>query len=189
MPVWLAPVVAGGLGFLGGYVLDQLFGDGDYTPREMFISTGTSMIGGGLLRPVGQTLGRTVKYGKNLADDIYRAGAVTYDEIIAAGYIMAPMVSKPARIEVAGGIVAGYVYDYATRQSPDVRSERNASDVTSGGTPSGYKKPRRQFGKRNGKVVETRIYCSPGFELVKYKGKFYCRRKGSGGPGKLASSK
>lgn len=139
MPVWLAPVVAGGLGFLGGYVLDQVFGDGDYTPREMAISTGTSMIGGGLLKPIGQTLGRTVKYGKNLADDVYRAGAVTYDEIIAAGYILAPMVSKPARIEIVGGIVAGYVYDIATRQSPDVRSEQNASDVTSGGTSSGKK--------------------------------------------------
>ena len=142
------------------------------------------MIGGGLFKPIGQTLGRTVKYGKNLADDIYRAGAVTYDEIIAAGYIMAPMVSKPARIEIIGGIVAGYVYDLATRQSPDVSSERNATDVTSGGTSSGKKQTNvaqkriSDMISREGFSTTERKICGKGYSLVKRRGRWTCVRDG-----------
>ena len=142
------------------------------------------MIGGGLLKPIGQTLGRTVKYGKNLADDIYRVGAVTYDEIIAAGYILAPMVSKPARIEIIGGIVAGYVYDLATRQSPDSRSERNASDVGSGGNRPQTMKPMLsdssiRWNLKNGYSMHatTEHACGLGYRLVKRKGKYVCVKK------------
>ena len=189
MPAFLAPLIGAAGGVALGYILDHFFGDSDYTGREMFVDSATGALGGGLIRPLTSVGTRFGKVVRHYGDDAYKVGASAVDDLIVAGYISAPMISRPARMEFIGGAVAGLVYDIAHSKSPDVRSEQNASDVTSGGTPSGYKKPRRQFGKHNGKVVETRIYCSPGFELVKYKGKFYCRRKGSGGPGKLASSK
>ena len=40
-------------------------------------------------------------------------------------------------MELLAGTAASLVYDIAYGKSPDVRSERNASDVTSGGTSSG----------------------------------------------------
>ena len=103
----------------------------------MFVSTATSVIGGGLLRPVGQTLSRFGKVVRNYGDDVYKVGASFTDDLIVAGYITAPMVSRPARMEFIGGAVAGLVYDIAYGKSPDVSSEQNATDVTSGGTSSG----------------------------------------------------
>ncbi len=40
-------------------------------------------------------------------------------------------------MELLAGTAASLVYDIAYGKSPDVRSEQNASDVTSGGTSSG----------------------------------------------------
>ena len=139
MPAPIAIGFAGLLGLGGGYILDQVFGDGDYTPREMFISTTTSMIGGGLLRPIGQTLSRGGRVLGTISDDVYKVGASAFDDIITAGYIFAPLVSKPARRELIGGIVAGLVYDIAFGKSSGSSSEQNGTHVGPGGTSSGGK--------------------------------------------------
>ena len=184
MPAPIAVGIAGLLGLAAGYVIDQVFGDGDYTPREMFISTATSMIGGGLLRPIGQTLSRGGRVLGSIGDDAYKVGASAYDDIITAGYILAPMVSKPARRELIGGIAAGFVYDIAYGQSSGSSSEQNGTHVGPGGKPSGYKQPSKHYRKYDGKVRKSKLSCPEGYTLVLVKGKPLCRPNGSRLPGK-----
>ena len=150
----------------------------------MFVSTATSVIGGGLLRPVGQTLSRFGKVVRNYGDDVYKVGASFTDDLIVAGYITAPMVSRPVRMEIIGGAIAGLVYDIAYGKSPDVRSERNASDVTSGGTSSGEKPMLSDSTIRwmlqnqpYSRDAITEHACGVGYRLVKRKGKFVCVKK------------
>ena len=137
MPAFLAPLIGAAGGVALGYTLDHFFGDSDYTGREMFVDSATGALGGGLIRPLTSVVTRGGKVVRHYGDDAYKVGASAVDDLIVAGYITAPMVSRPARMEFIGGAVAGLVYDIATRKSPDVSSERNATDVTSGGTSSG----------------------------------------------------
>ena len=64
-------------------------------------------------------------------------------------------------------------------KSPDVRSERNASDVTSGGTSSGKKsrgstiKPTKFVDSRG----ETRHSCPRGYELKRIGRRFMCVKR------------
>ena len=87
-------------------------------------------------------------------------------------------------MELLAGTAASLVYDIAYGKSPDVRSERNASDVTSGGTPPGYKQPSKHYRKYDGIVRKSKVTCPPGYTLVLVKGKLLCRPDGSRLPGR-----
>jgi hypothetical protein len=177
MPAPIAVGIAGLLGLAAGYVIDQVFGDGDYTPREMFISTATSMIGGGLLRPIGQTLSRGGRVLGSIGDDVYKVGASAYDDIITAGYIFAPLVSKPARRELIGGVAAGFVYDIAYGQSSGSSSEQNGTHVGPGGTRS-RDMVEPNFNKARNVTYDNRrsMFCPEGYELRKVNKKWMCVR-------------
>ena len=163
-----------------GYTLDHLFGDSEYTGKEMFVDSVTGALGGGLIRPLASVGTRFGKVVRHYGDDTYKVGASAVDDLIVAGYISAPMVSRPARMEFIGGAVAGLVYDIAYGKSPDVSSEQNATDVTSGGTPSrkpkdmvepNFDKPRNvSHGNRRS------MFCPAGYELRKVNKKWMCVR-------------
>ena len=162
MPVFLAPLIGAAGGVALGYTLDHIFGDSDYTGREMFVDTATGALGGGLVRPLTSVGTRFGKVVRHYGDDAYKVGASGVDDLIVAGYITAPMISRPARMEFIGGAVAGLVYDIAYGKSPDVRSERNASDVTSGGNTPGVYVPKTGHETRNGKILGNGS-CKKGF--------------------------
>ena len=114
----------------------------------------------------------------------YKVGAGATESLLLAGYVTKPMISRPARMELLAGTAASLVYDIAYGKSPDVRSERNASDVTSGGTPPGYESPSKHYRKYGtGKPRLSKLSCPPGYTLVIYKGKRLCRPDRSGLPG------
>ena len=174
MPAFLAPLIGAAGGIALGYKLDHIFGDSDYTGREMFVDTATGALGGGLVRPLTSVGTRFGKVVRHYGDDAYKVGASGVDDLIVAGYITAPMISRPARMEFIGGAVAGLVYDIAYSKSPDVSSERNATDVTSGGTSSG-KKPTNEAQKRISAMISRegfsateRKICGKGYRLVKH---------------------
>ena len=173
MPAFLAPLIGAAGGIALGYTLDHIFGDSDYTGREMFVDTATGALGGGLVRPLTSVGTRFGKVVRHYGDDAYKVGASGVDDLIVAGYITAPMISRPARMEFIGGAVAGLVYDIAYSKSPDVSSERNATDVTSGGTPSGK-------GKKTMQKMVKPVYrkgrdpCPPGYSLRTRNGKRMC---------------
>ncbi len=95
--------------------------------------------------------------------------------------IYRPLTSGPRRNTVptgyvfggAGKSVAQVGVIAANGKSPDVRSERNASDVTSGGTPSGN-------GKKTMQKMVKPVYrkgrdpCPPGYRLRTRNGKRMC---------------
>ena len=175
MPAWfVAPLIGAAGGIALDYTIDHFFGDSEFTAREAFVAGTTGALGGGLVRPgltVGSRFGKVVR---NYGDDTYKVGASAVDDLIVAGYISAPMVSRPARMEFIGGAVAGLVYDIAYGKSPDVRSERNASDVASGGTSSGKKSkiPRNAFRSVRGKYPN--FSCPKGYTLMNWEGKMVC---------------
>ena len=185
MPVFLAPLIGAAGGVALGYTLDHIFGDSDYTGREMFVDTATGALGGGLVRPLTSVGTRFGKVVRHYGDDAYKVGASGVDDLIVAGYITAPMISRPARMEFIGGAVAGLVYDIAYSKSPDVSSERNATDVTSGGTlPTlekqildkwSYKGGPRPFKQPTGKYPNFRR--AKGYKLMQYNGKALCVRR------------
>ena len=184
MPAFLAPLIGAAGGIALGYVLDHIFGDSDYTGREMFVDTVTGALGGGLVRPLASVGTRFGKVVRHYGDDAYKVGASGVDDLIVAGYITAPMISRPARMEFIGGAVAGLVYDIAHSESPDVRSEQNASDVTSGGTP--LRKPKGSYRLSDKRVKSwLRTYdtfqetnpCRKGYFPKKINGRWHCVRK------------
>ena len=147
-----------------GYALDHFVGDGEYSGEEAFVDAATGAIGGGLVNPlvkVGSRANKVIKYG---GDDAVKVVTKT-DQVMVAGYVTAPMVSAPVRRELVGGVVAGFAYDLATKQSPDVRSERNASDVASGGTPSRKSKNMLAPTSFRDSRGETRQSCPRGYEV------------------------
>lgn len=172
MPAFLAPLIGAAGGIALGYTLDHFFGDSDYTGREMFVDSATGALGGGLVRPLTSVGTRFSKVVRHYGDDAYKVGASGVDDLIVAGYITAPMISRPARMEFIGGAVAGLVYDIAYGKSPDVSSEQNATDVTSGGTSSGSELVKPAFGTRYKMRKEWGGPCPSGYGLHQIKGKF-----------------
>jgi len=91
----------------------------------------------------------------------YKVGAGATESLLLAGYVTKPMISRPARMELLAGTAASLVYDIAYGKSPDVRSEQNASDVTSGGNTPGVYVPKIAHTIRGGKIVTHQ--CSEGW--------------------------
>ncbi len=127
---------------------------------------------------------RSNKVIRHSAHRGYMAGAGATESLLLAGYVTKPMISRPARMELLAGTAASLVYDIAYGKSPDVSSERNATDVTSGGTPSGSMKPmlsdasiRWQLKNGYSMRATTEHACGVGYRLVKRKGKYVCVKK------------
>lgn len=122
---------------------------------------------------------------RHYGDDAYKVGASAVDDLIVAGYITAPMVSRPARMEFIGGAVAGLVYDIAYGKSPEPRSERNASKVGSGGTSSGptptwegMRHSPRNYNEIADLYLEPRNYsCPKGWRPAVRNGRMVCIRR------------
>jgi hypothetical protein len=180
MPAFLAPVIGVAGGVALGYILDHTFGDSDYTGREMFVDAATGAVGGGLVSPVMRVGSRANKVIRHSGRQGYKVGAGATESILIAGYVSKPMISRPARMELLAGTAASLVYDIAYGKSPEVRSERNASDVTSGGTspgikiPSSLRDPSKGFYKGGKWIVNP---CKPGHVPRKIRGRWVCVKK------------
>jgi hypothetical protein len=172
MPAFLAPLIGAAGGLVLGYIIDHTLGDSDYSAKEAFVDASTGAVGGGLIGPVMRVGSRSNKVIRHSAHRGYTAGAGVTESLLLAGYVTKPMISRPARMELLAGTVASLVYDIATRQSPDVRSERNASDVTSGGTSLGSELVKPAFGSRYKMRKEWGGPCPSGYGLHQIKGKF-----------------
>ncbi len=122
---------------------------------------------------------RSNKVIRHSAHRGYTAGAGVTESLLLAGYVTKPMISRPARMELLAGTAASLVYDIAYGKSPDVRSEQNASDVTSGGTPSGRPKsyPAPEFNELRKRKARGLGACEPGYVLRKINGRFMCVKK------------
>lgn len=174
MPAFLAPIVGAAGGIALGYVLDHTLGDSDYSGKEIFVDATTGAVGGGLVGPMMRVGSRANKVIRHSGRQGYKVGAGATESLLLAGYVTKPMISRPARMELFAGSAAALVYDIAYGKSPDVRSERNASDVASGGTSLGKKSkiPRKAFRSVRGKYPN--YSCPKGYSLMNWEGKMVC---------------
>jgi hypothetical protein len=185
MPAFLAPLFGAAGGVALGYILDHTLGDSDYSGKEMFVDATTGAVGGGLVGPMMRVGSRANTAIRHTGSQGYKVGAGVTESLLVAGYVTKPMISRPARMELLAGTVASLVYDIAYSKSPDVSSERNATDVTSGGTlPTlekqildkwSYKGGPRPFKQPTGKYPNFR--CAKGYKLMQYNGKALCVRR------------
>lgn len=136
----------------------------------MFVDSVTGALGGGLVNPVirvGSRANKMVKYSGRRG---YQVGASAVDDIMMAGYVTAPMVSRPVRMELVAGGVASVVYDIAYKSSGS-SSERNGTHVGPGDTSSGKKaKGPESYGNlsyKPGFRTGRRGPCDPGYLLQK----------------------
>ena len=164
--------------------MDHTLGDSDYSGKEMFVDATTGAVGGGLVGPMMRVGSRANTAIRHTGSQGYKVGAGVTESLLVAGYVTKPMISRPARMELLAGTVASLVYDIAYSKSPDVSSERNATDVTSGGTPSG-KKPTNEAQKRISAMISREGFsatepkiCGKGYRLVKHTGRWTCVREG-----------
>ncbi len=118
---------------------------------------------------------RSNKVIRHSAHRGYTAGAGATESLLIAGYVTKPMISRPARMELLAGTAASLVYDIAFGKSSESRSERNASDVGSGGTSLGSELVKPAFGSRYKHRPEWGGPCPPGYGLHHIKGRFGLR--------------
>jgi len=151
----------------------------------MFVDSATGAVGGGLVGPIMRVGSRANKVIRHSGTRVYQAGAGATEGLIVAGYVTKPMISRPVRMELIAGGVAGLVYDIAYGKSSGSSSERNGTHVGPGGTTPGYKQPSKHYRKYDGKVRKSKLSCPEGYTLVLVKGKPLCRPNGSKLPGKV----
>jgi hypothetical protein len=162
---------AGGLAL--GYTIDHFLGDSDYSGKEAFIDATTGALGGGLVNPIIRVGSRANKVIRHSGGKVYKVGAGATESLLVAGYVTKPMISRPARMELLAGSVAGLVYDIAYGKSPGSSSEQNGTHVGPGDTSSGN-------GKKSMQKMVKPIYrkgrdpCPPGYRLRTVDGKRMC---------------
>lgn len=177
MPAFLAPIVGAAGGIALGYVLDHTIGDSDYSGKEIFVDATTGAVGGGLVGPMMRVGSRANKVIRHSGRQGYKVGAGATESLLLAGYVTKPMISRPARMELLAGTAAALVYDIAYGKSPDVRSEQNASDVTSGGIPSRKSKNMLAPTSFRDSRGETRQSCPRGYELKRVGKRMMCVKR------------
>ncbi len=168
---------AGGLGL--GYTLDHFLGDSDYSGKEAFVDATTGALGGGLINPVIRVGSRANKIIRHSGGKVYKVGAGATESLLIAGYVTKPMISRPARMELLAGSVAGLVYDIAYGESPGSSSEQNGTHVGPGDTTPGemYPLPKDSKGilSRTGRVLHNP--CAKGYIPRRVNGKLMCVKK------------
>jgi len=177
------PILLGAAGGLAlGYISDHLFGDGEYSGGEALFDAAGGALGGAVLKPIGVMAGRAFTVGRAHFSTATSFAISTVDDAVGAAAAIASGQLRPIGI----GVTTGYFGDQYTRMklSPDSRSEQNASDVGSGGTPSG-KKPTNVAQKRINAMISRegfstaeRKICGKGYSLVKRRGSWTCVRDG-----------
>ncbi len=143
----------------------------------MFVDVATGAVGGGLIGPVMRVGSRANKVIRHSGRQGYKVGAGATESLLLAGYVSKPMISRPARMELLAGTAASLVYDIAYGKSPDVSSERNATDVTSGGTP--FRKSKNMLAPTSFRDSrgETRQSCPRGYELRRVGKRMMCVKR------------
>jgi len=131
MPAFVPIIIGAAAGLVGGYVADHYLGDGEYSAGEAAFDAAGGALGGSLVKPGITVGGRVFTVGRahfsksssfSFADD-----AVGTTAAIVSGNI------RPIGIAAS----TSYLGDqYTLAQSSASRSERNASKVGAGGTPS-----------------------------------------------------
>lgn len=91
----------------------------------------------------------------------YQVGAGATEALVVAGYVSKPMISRPVRMELLAGGVAGLVYDIAYGKSSGSSSEQNGTHVGPGGNTPGVYVPKIAHTIRGGKIVTHQ--CSEGW--------------------------
>lgn len=172
------PILLGaGAGLALGYISDHLFGDGEYSGGEALFDAAGGALGGAVLKPIGVMAGRAFTVGRAHASTATSFAISTVDDAVGAAAAIASGQLRPIGI----GVTTGYFGDQYTRMkmSPDSRSERNASEVGSGGTTSGKTsggrtiKPTKFIDSRG----ETRHSCPRGYELQRIGKRFMCVKR------------
>lgn len=151
--------IAGGL--LLGYASDHYLGDSHYSGREIAIDATTGALGGGLVGPVMRVGSRSNTIIKNTGRRGWQAGVGATESLMIAGYVTKPMISRPVRMELIAGGIAGLAYDHFTSKSSGSSSEQNGTHVGPGGNTPGVYVPKTGHEVRNGKI--TKHVCRPGF--------------------------
>jgi hypothetical protein len=182
MPAFLAPLFGAAGGVALGYILDHTLGDSDYSGKEMFVDATTGAVGGGLVGPMMRVGSRANTAIRHTGSQGYKVGAGVTESLLVAGYVTKPMISRPARMELLAGTVASLVYDIAYSKSPDVSSERNATDVTSGDTLSGKVTGYELTDKQVRRLLDPNPRydynpCVKGYVPRKHKGRWICVKK------------
>ncbi|AXF52796.1 MAG: hypothetical protein [Circular genetic element sp.] len=174
----VVPILLGaGAGLALGYISDHLFGDGEYSGGEALFDVAGGALGGAVMKPIGVMAGRAFTVGRAHASTATSFAISTVDDAVGAAAAIASGQLRPIGI----GVTTGYFGDQYTRMkmSSDPRSERNASNVGSGGTSSGRTvKPSVPSTtiKAMGMGKVSRKACPKGYRLVKHKGRFVCLR-------------
>ena len=127
----------------------------------MFVDSVTGAVGGGLAGPVLRMSSRANKIIRHSGSKGYQVGAGAVESLTIAGYVSKPMISRPVRMELLAGGVAGLVYDIAYGKSSGSSSEQNGTHVGPGGNTPGVYVPKSGHEVRNGKI--TKHVCKPGF--------------------------
>lgn len=157
----------------GGYLFDQVFGDGEYTAREAVVDAAGGAIGGSLAKPLIRGGAQTVKFaGQSIRHRAIYSSTTAHakDVALAGSTLMARnILTKPVlRGQVKGSVVAhsaGYVYDYF-RESPG----SSALSYQQHGGPGGKKSYRPAHSNADiakmSKSRRSRV-CRSGYELRK----------------------
>ena len=146
----------------------------------MFVDSATGALGGGMIGPVTRVASRANKVIRHSSTRVYQVGAGTVESLTIAGYVSKPMISRPVRMEIIAGGVAGMVYDIAYGKSSGSSSERNGTHVGPGGTtsvePTMSQNDIRYFVKAYGFGSKelSKQACPKGHKLTNVGGRYIC---------------
>jgi hypothetical protein len=172
MPAFVPVLVGAGFGLVSGYVVDHIWGDGEYSAGEAAFDAAGGALGGSMVKPVTTIGGRALTVGRahfsksvgfSFADD-----AVGTTAAILSGNV------KPIGIGVATSIL-GDQYTHAQREKSSDVGRASEGTVASGGTSlSGKMITPTTFRDSRG---EKRQSCPRGYELKRVGKRMMCVKR------------
>ncbi len=181
-----AILIGGAVGFVGGYIADQIIGDGEYSVGEAFFDAAGGAMGGAVLKPIGIMGGRALSVGRAHVDDGVKFAIRTVDDAVGAIAGVTSGQMKPIGIGVTTGILGDAYTRMRLSESSGSRSERNGPNVGPGDTAFkvglAYAGSRiaGEIGNRMiGKSYRTTRFgiCREGYVKRKVKGRWMCIRQ------------
>ena len=156
-----------------GWLYDQLFDDGNYTPKEMLTDAVVGLLGGSLLKPAWTAGRRAWMAGRHYIDDAARLSSTLMDDLITWGWIFSPFV-RPTVATGVGYAVADTLYDTFYSESSASSSSSYQQNGGAGGINKSYR-PEHSAAKiaRMSRSEHNRV-CRDGFDLRKVGGKWMC---------------
>ena len=133
-----------------------------------------------MIGPVMRVGSRANRVIKHSSSRVYQVGAGAVESLSIAGYVSKPMISRPVRMELMAGGVAGMVYDIAYGKSSGSSSERNGTHVGPGGTrlrepTMSQKDINRSIAMYGRNLAEmSKAICPKGYRLREIRGRFVC---------------